>query len=153
MLVAFASNRALPPGIRQGDCDGSLSPLDDAGGRPLWHKCSVTQQESLSARFIDSHTEELRDAILDFEDASSSARASPAQVRVAALGDRLWSSWIRFRDRSVREMCRRGELATDYAGSFPSESETADERRWSRIPSQAQRTNGVLNSILMSAHF
>ena len=113
MSVAFASNRALPPGIRQFDCDGSPSPLDDAGGKRLWEQCNVMQQEFLSARFIDSHTEELRDAILDFEDASSSARASPAQIPMAALGNRLWSSWIRFRDRSLREMLCRGELVAD----------------------------------------
>jgi len=100
--TAFSAGRALPPGIRGNDCDGSPFRLADASAVHLWKACNPTQQECLAAQFADMHADEVRDAILDLEDAPVAARASPA--------DLLWASWIRFRNAALREMRRRGEF-------------------------------------------
>jgi hypothetical protein len=105
--IAFSLSPGFPPGVRLGECDGAVSLLDDASGSALWRMCEARQQEALSERFVDAHAETLRDAILDLEDARSSARSSPA----AALANLIWSSWIIFRDRALRDLLTTGQLA------------------------------------------
>jgi hypothetical protein len=109
--IAFSLTPALPPGIGQRDCDGRATALDDTGGSVLWGLCDADEQEAIAARFIDSHAETLRDAILDLQDAAMNARASPPKAPATSLGSVIWSSWIVFRDRALRDMLGIGQFA------------------------------------------
>ena len=109
--IAFSLNPGLPPGVRAKDCDEYPSRLADAGVARLWAACSPAQQESLSAQFADGCAEVLRDAILDLEDTSIKNPQVLAQNQRTSLGDLLWSSRIRFRNRALHEMRGQGELA------------------------------------------
>jgi hypothetical protein len=108
--IAFSLTPGLPPGVGQKHCDGHSARLADAGPKTLWAACTPVQQESLSAQFAEGCVETLRDAILDLEDSSINPRAAPAHRQRIALGDLLWSSWIRFRNRALHEMLGRGEF-------------------------------------------
>jgi hypothetical protein len=100
----------LPAGARQADCDGRADQLAEASGDRLWKACDATQQESLSARFVQVHAECLRDALLDIHDVPGSSAALPDQAPSALLGRVLWKLWTGYRDRALREMHGRGEL-------------------------------------------
>jgi hypothetical protein len=99
----------LPPGVRDVDCDGGPMADSIAGENHFWKDCGSISQERLSSRFVELHAEFLRDAILDAEDAND-LTLSRGPLREFALGELLWSTWIRFRDRALREMRRGGEL-------------------------------------------
>jgi hypothetical protein len=99
----------LPPGVRDTDCDGRPDPLVETGERRLWLICGPLRQERLSARFAELHAELLRDAILDAEDSSVLLAPTEFASQFLFVGS-IWSAWIRFRDRALREMCRCGEL-------------------------------------------
>ncbi len=113
--LSVAWQPGLPAGIRQADCDGrpdDLDDLDDADGNRLWNACDAIQQESVSARFVHVHAERLRDALLDTQDALGLATASPNGAPGALFGRLLWTLWISYRDRALREMVRRGDLSS-----------------------------------------
>jgi hypothetical protein len=111
-LLSVAWQPGLPAGIRQADCDGRTGDLDDADGNRLWNACDAIQQESVSARFVHVHAERLRDALLDTQDALGLATAWPNGAPGALLGCLLWTMWISYRDRALREMVRRGDLSS-----------------------------------------
>jgi hypothetical protein len=102
----------LPAGVRQADCDGRPNDLAEADGNSLWHACDERQQEALSARFLQFSSERLRDALLDVQDGAGWVAASPEHETGASIGRMLWTLWISFRDRMLREMVRRGELSS-----------------------------------------
>jgi len=91
------------------DCDGGRLPAPDVTDSRLWEFCGPVEQERLSSRFVESHFELVRDAILDAADAQG-ARQSPEVSPQWMVGKSLWSAWVRFRDRALREMGRAGEL-------------------------------------------
>ena len=97
------ARRGLPPGVRQGDCDGPIDRFADFTVAQLWNACDFAQQELLSSRFAERHWDLLRDALLD--DGVTAGAAGSAR-----LGGLLWPAWIRFRDRNLREMLQRGEI-------------------------------------------
>lgn len=101
---AASQNPGLPAGISQSNCDGPEDPLADADGPQLWLACEAEQQEAIVADFADAHRDELRDAILELED-----RPRPSGD-AASLGKQTWQAWIAFRDQSLRELHRRGEI-------------------------------------------
>ncbi|MGD0461982.1 MAG: hypothetical protein ABSB74_05805 [Tepidisphaeraceae bacterium] len=110
--LSVAWQPGLPAGIRQADCDGRADDLADADGNRLWIACDPRQQESVSARFVHDYAERLRDALLDTQDAFGLATASPDDAPGALLGRLLWTMWISYRDRALREMVRRGDLSS-----------------------------------------
>jgi hypothetical protein len=100
----------LPPGVRDTDCEGRPSLISDVGETRLWRICGPREQERLSSRFAELHVELVRDAILDAEDSQAVAGSSERR-RESRLGGLLWREWVDFRDRALREMRRRGDLA------------------------------------------
>jgi hypothetical protein len=112
--IALSLSPGLPPGITQRDCDGGACLPDDWSGTALWRLCDAEQQEAVSNRFVDSHAEILRDAIVDLQDSALRARVSPVHATTETLGSKIWSSWIIFRDRALREMLSRGLFAGPY---------------------------------------
>jgi hypothetical protein len=102
----------LPAGIRQADCDGPENELADSDGNRLWTACDACRQESMSVRFVQLNLEQLRDALLDTQDAFALAAASSNGTPGASLGRWVWTMWISYRDRVLREMVRRGDLST-----------------------------------------
>jgi hypothetical protein len=101
----------LPAGIRQSDCDGPANELAEADSDFLWNACNERLQEMVSARFLEVNSERLRDALLDTQDGFAVV-ASPDGEPAASLGRMLWTLWISYRDRVLREMARRGDLSS-----------------------------------------
>ena len=92
--------------------------LQEAGGARLWNCCQPARQEQLAGEFAEHRCETLRDAILDLQDApipkfppGAAGALPPATTAEIALGRLLWTAWLRFRDRSLRELLSRGELS------------------------------------------
>jgi hypothetical protein len=110
--LSVAWRPGLPAGVRQADCDGRLNELADADSHSLWIACDERQQEIVSARFVHLNTERLRDALLDAEDGFGRRAASSEEESGAAMGRVLWGLWISYRDRTLREMVRRGEISS-----------------------------------------
>jgi hypothetical protein len=114
-LKSMPRHFALPADITQRQCDGPFDPLHDAGGDHLWRACRPTGQEKIAGRFADARIEILRDAILDVQDQLSTTSGGAIALRGSgpdlALGQALWSAWIGFRNRALRDMLARGELA------------------------------------------
>jgi hypothetical protein len=110
--LSVAWQPGLPAAVRQADCDGRPDDLADADGNRLWNACDASRQETLSARFVHVHAEQLRDAFLETQDAFGLTKASPADAPRAFLGRLLWTMWISYRDRTLQEMDRRGDLSS-----------------------------------------
>ncbi len=110
LSVAWQHN--LPAGIRQADCDGRPNDLAEADGNSLWLACDERQQEALSARFLQFNSERLRDALLDVQDEFGFLEAPRNDESGVSIGRALWTLWIKYRDRMLREMVRRGELSS-----------------------------------------
>jgi|SRR5450432_1914746 hypothetical protein len=110
--LSTAWQPGLPAGIRQADCDGGADALAEADGDLLWNACDAHQQESLSGRFIGVNLERLRDALLDTQDAFGPATLSPQAAPLASFGRAIWTMWTAYRDRTLQEMARRGDLSS-----------------------------------------
>jgi hypothetical protein len=110
--LSVAWQPGLPAGIRQADCDGGADEFADADGDRLWNACDAHQQESLSGRFIQVNLKRLRDALLDTQDALGPAKPSPDAASIASFGRAIWTMWTAYRDRSLQEMARRGDLTS-----------------------------------------
>jgi len=96
----------MPAGARQADCEPATDRLADGNVNDLWAACEEPQQESLSVRFLQTHQDLLRDALLDVQ------TGSPRQRRGGAwLGEIVWQIWIGYRDRELRAMRRRGDFS------------------------------------------
>jgi hypothetical protein len=110
--LSTAWQPGLPAGIRQADCEGGADELAEADGDRLWNACDAYQQESLSNRFIHFNSEQLRDALLDTQDALGPATPSPEAAPLASFGRAIRTMWTTYRDRSLQEMARRGDLSS-----------------------------------------
>jgi hypothetical protein len=113
--ICAAGHPDLPAGIRQADCDGPPHGLADADGDDLWNACDANEQEAMSGRFVHINCERLRDAILDAQDSAAPGMTATGtgksnQAAAGSLGCAVWPMWINYRDRTLREMARRGEL-------------------------------------------
>jgi hypothetical protein len=105
----------MPAGARQADCERTPGPLADARANDLWKECNESQQELLSVRFLQSHEDLLRDALLDVQadsppPSAPSRRDQPREGGGAWLGEIVWEIWMGYRDRELKAMRRRGEL-------------------------------------------
>ena len=101
----------MPGGLRQVDCDGPADAWLDASGSRLWNASDPSQQELIATRFVENQSDLLRDALLEAHDAPVSLARASDRGRGALLGRIVWQGWIRFRDRTLREMRERGETA------------------------------------------
>jgi hypothetical protein len=63
----------------------------------------------LSVRFLQTHGDLLRDALLDVQ-TDPPPRPHSRRGVGAWLGEIVWEIWIGYRDRELRAMRRRGEL-------------------------------------------
>ena len=77
--------------------------MEDFSATELWNACDFRQQEFLSARFVTEQGDLLRDALLDDRVASRPGGS-------AYLGETIWSAWMGFRNRRLREMLGNGEI-------------------------------------------
>ena len=109
---SLAWNLGLPAGIRQVDCDGRTREPAEANADQLWSACDARRQESILNRFVDAHVEHFRDVLLDAQDACEIKTASSDNPPEALLGKSLWAKWIGYRDRTLLEMSRRGDLSS-----------------------------------------
>jgi hypothetical protein len=108
LRVGFPAGRAgLPPGVRQCDCDGAVDPLADASPEQLWEACDERQQHAIAQRFAELHVDNLRDSILEAQQIRGEAEMG------TSLQAALWNTWMRYRDRALYALCRRGSLRGD----------------------------------------
>jgi hypothetical protein len=90
----------LPPGIRQADCDRKYDPLAHHTDIQLWRICTDDQRTSIADAFLTARTDELRDAVLESQDAGGSRE----------LGRLIWKTWVLYRERALNDLHRRGVL-------------------------------------------
>ena len=107
-VPGMAQAASLPGGISQADCDGDFDPLADAGPGELWFACQPSQQERIASDFAMTRADDVRDALLDTQDAKRPQGA--ADHRAAAMGRALWRVWIAYRDRALGDLHRRGRI-------------------------------------------
>jgi len=110
----------LPAGVTQADCDGPADELAQASEAELWRICLPGQREAIAQRFAQCHGDDLRDALLEAQDAaglpagagsrSADAGRGTARSPAEALAAAIWRLWLVHRDRALNDLYRRGEL-------------------------------------------
>ncbi|MGD1275663.1 MAG: hypothetical protein ABR964_00395 [Tepidisphaeraceae bacterium] len=111
----------LPAGVTQADCDGPADELAGASEAELWRICLPGQREAIAQGFAQRHGDDLRDALLEAQDAaglpgsagSRTAHAGwrPARSPTQVLAAAIWRLWLAHRDGALNDLYRRGELS------------------------------------------